>query len=182
MTPFENSGSQVIQLKIQTLDDLFERLDPSPMAQRDLAQSVHEYLSEQLARSPGNCPAMVSLEAPRELGLDQAIVETAARTHFAREAGAKRLEVARIFRKGFVLMATAIVFGLLLVILAQWIAGISDTRLAERVANALSILVWIVVWRPAETLIYDWRPVRETAHLYKRLSQMTLRVSEYEEV
>lgn len=181
MPPFENSDSQVIQLKIQTLDDLFERLDPSPMAQRDLSQSVHEYLSEQLSRSPGNCPAMVTLEASKELGLDGGVVETAARTHFAREATAKRTEITRIIRKGCVLMVSAIVFGLLLVTVAQWIAGISDTRLAEKVANALSILVWVIVWRPAETLIYDWRPVREAAHLYKRLSKMTLRVSEYNE-
>lgn len=181
MPPLVSRDNQVILLKIETLDDLFERLDPSPMTERDLSPSVHAYLSEQLMRGDGNCPAMVSLDAPASLGLDEAVVESAARTHFARQAVAKHLEFVRLIRKGWVLMGVAIVFGLMLVFMSQWIATISDSRLMEKIANALSILVWVVVWRPAETLIYDWRPIRETAQLYKRLSQMTLRIAENKE-
>lgn len=55
------------------------------------------------------------------------------------------------------------------VYLSQYIAGIAETALLNKIASGLSIAVWVVLWRPFEMLIHDWHPLDREYRLYRRL-------------
>ena len=42
----------------------------------------------------------------------------------------------------------------------------------NKVANGLSIAVWVVLWRPFEMIIHDWRPLDREYRLYRRLERV----------
>jgi chromate transport protein ChrA len=63
----------------------------------------------------------------------------------------------------------AVVAAVVLVYLSQYIAGISELAVMNKIANGLSIAVWVVLWRPFEMLIHDWRPLDREYRLYRRL-------------
>jgi hypothetical protein len=45
-------------------------------------------------------------------------------------------------------------------------------RWAEILRESLIIGGWVAMWRPLETFLYDWWPVRDEARLFDRLSAM----------
>jgi hypothetical protein len=40
------------------------------------------------------------------------------------------------------------------------------------IEQSLVIIGWVALWRPAETFLYDWWPIRAEARLYDRLAAM----------
>ncbi len=38
------------------------------------------------------------------------------------------------------------------------------------IAESLTILGWVVNWRPLEIFLYEWRPIRRDAKLFRRLA------------
>lgn len=59
---------------------------------------------------------------------------------------------------------------LLLVVISQFIAEVSELRIARTIANGMGILIWVTLWRPVEALAYDWRPMKESLRLCDRLA------------
>jgi hypothetical protein len=48
-------------------------------------------------------------------------------------------------------------------------AAVPQESLWHTLVDSLVILGWVVLWRPAELLLYDWWPVRRRMQLYRRL-------------
>lgn len=59
---------------------------------------------------------------------------------------------------------------LVLVVVSQFIAEVSELRVVRTLANGMSIVIWVTLWRPVESLVYDWRPDKESLRLCDRLT------------
>jgi hypothetical protein len=44
------------------------------------------------------------------------------------------------------------------------------------IAESLIILGWVVNWRPLEIFLYEWRPIRRDANLFRRLATARIKV------
>jgi hypothetical protein len=44
------------------------------------------------------------------------------------------------------------------------------------IAESLTILGWVVNWRPLEIFLYEWRPIRRDAKLFRRLAAARIKV------
>ena len=44
------------------------------------------------------------------------------------------------------------------------------------IREIMIILGWVIIWRPVETLLYDWRPYKREINLYGRLEKSTVEV------
>ena len=73
---------------------------------------------------------------------------------------------------------TGVVVAVALVGAAQFLAEISELRVVRTVATGISIVVWVILWRPAETLIYDWRPLRDARVRCERLAAGEIVIAE----
>ncbi len=56
-----------------------------------------------------------------------------------------------------------------LVALSQIVDGIVGGKLGAGLAEGLVISGWVVMWRPIETLIYDWIPARRQRKIAEHL-------------
>ena len=168
-SPPPRNGVERIEIQVRRVDDLFQSFDPAPMERRRVAVGADAYVSERASEMPESRSFRLSIRLPEgESGCCQA-VERAFQSHFASAATKLKSSLRNHFRVAWKTFFAAVVIALALVFLSQAIAGIAETPLVNKIANGLSIAVWVVLWRPFEMLIHDWRPIDRAYRLYRRL-------------
>lgn len=163
-----------IDLLITRLDDLFNPLDPSRTEERDLAPAVVDYLTQRTAEAPRRGRLVLRVQMPNADAQAQNAAQRAIRRHFERSALASRRELKRHFLTALRLVATGFLAALILSAVARAIGESADSRFLQRVAVGLSVVVWVILWRPLETLIYDWRPIRRRCQINDRLEEIDI--------
>ncbi|MCE9576265.1 MAG: hypothetical protein K8W52_24160 [Deltaproteobacteria bacterium] len=164
-------GEPCIDLRLASVEQIFDNRDPAPFRERDLDPDLVEYLMAAVDDlHHGSFRVIVWLPLPRPVD----DVTPAIRAHVDYELqrlARRRREQRRTGGLAAVIGVTAMA-GLLTI--AQLASG------APIVREGLVILSWILLWRPVETLIYDWIPVRRQRQLLTRLldAPIELRVGE----
>lgn len=105
----------------------------------------------------------------------------AVRGHLLHEASRHESVRRRIVAMGRRRMLGGALFALALVALAQALAEVSELRSVQTVANGISIIVWVVMWRPVETLVYDWREPAILRDMFMRHADSAVTVVEIPE-
>lgn len=159
-------GTCTVLLRVRGPDDLFQPLDPSPMPRRQVSPQVADYLYGELNRIPQNDRIRLRVHLPGEFAAHEADMRSAIRRHFETSLADARRDLKAHFRRGFRMFVVGFFFAALLVGLTQLLAHLTDNRLVLKVANVFTIMVWVIMWGPLETLVYAWWPIRRRVAQY----------------
>lgn len=166
-----------IELHADTVDALFHPFDRSSLSRRTVATEADAYVVDRVADLPEDSRVSLRVLLPSGEEARCGDVEEAFRRHYAACAARERRLLKRHFREaGFMLLKGAI-FALILISVAKSIASISDSLLLGKIADGLSLIVWVSLWRPVDMLIYEWRPIMEEVKLRGRLARVNIRCS-----
>lgn len=160
-------GKPCVDVRIASLDHLFDNRDPAPFRERDLDPALVEYLvgigHDATARD--GFRIVFWLERTCQPG----VIESAYRAHF--EYALDRLDRRR--RRARRAGQIALLFGAALIIvlmsLSQLAVQTVPGSLGAALREGLVISSWVVLWRPVELLIYDWIPVWDERRILRRL-------------
>ncbi|MBS0252719.1 MAG: hypothetical protein JSR78_16820 [Proteobacteria bacterium] len=172
-----SNGNGVIELRIQKLAQLFNSLDPSPFHERDLDHDAEEYIVGWARELPSDVPLNIVIHLPEEAMLDAQKCElpSALENYFTERAQIAQRELNELFRIGrlylFVGSAT-LVACLLGSQLAQ--SALGSGPLATIISESLIFFGWVANWKPIETFLYDWLPLKRRRDLFRRLAQATV--------
>lgn len=158
-----------IDIRIHSLGQLFESLDPSPFHDKALDRNAEAYLIDSASEFAPGTALRVLVHAPAALQNQLADITTAVHAHFALAATlAQRRHRARlrVGRMGLLLGLIVLVLALLL---RTWISGLPAPS-GEVLSEGLLILAWVALWRPAETALFDRWEHREQIRLLQQLS------------
>lgn len=144
-----------IEIRIDTLAQLFDSLDPAPLLGRVLDQKVVDYIADCAGDHPLSEPLRLVVHAPEVVRPDMAAVTLAIHRHFGianARTERKNRQRARTGRIALFL-GMAVMTGSLAVrtMLGAWIG----TPIGQVIAEGLLILSWVVLWRPAEMLLFE---------------------------
>lgn len=162
-----------IDVRLNTIEQLFDNRDPAPFRERDLDPDLVEYLvaaGEDLSSS-GPFKVVFWVATPCQPGE----VETGYRAHFDYEL--QRLDRRRRRHRRVGQVALLLGVALLVVILSgsELLSGYQN-RFVSAFREGLAILSWVVLWRPVEALIYDWVPVRRERKVMRKLHDVQVEV------
>jgi hypothetical protein len=159
-------GHHCIDVRINTVEQLFDNRDPAPFRERDLDPDLIEYLmaAGEDVSPLGSFKLVFWVAAP--CSPDE--VETGFRAHFNYEL--ERLDRARRRqrRTGQVALVLGVTVLVVLLSIAQLLARYTSSLMLA-VREGLVILSWVVMWRPVEALLYDWLPARRERRVMERL-------------
>ena len=173
-----NSGA--IEVRIRELAQLFNSLDPSPFHDRDLDADAEEHIVGWARELPANIPLAIVIHLPedevakaRERDLPRAL------SHYF-EVRAERLsrDLKELFRMGrrYLLIGLPILVACLLASqFAQSYLG--NGPVAKTVEESLIIVGWVANWKPLETFLYDWWPLKRRLDLYRRLARADVTIT-----
>ena len=170
-------GEPCIDVRVRTIEQIFDNRDPAPFRDRDLDLSLSEYLvdaGEDLARHE-RIRVVFWIDQP----CAPAAVESAFRAHYKDEIARIRRVRARQRRTGQFALLLAVILLTLLVSLGQIVGHVIGGSLGSVLEEGLLISAWVLMWRPVEVLVYDWIPIRHRRRVLSKLldARIELRTS-----
>ena len=163
----------VIKLRLSRVDQLFNSLDPSPFHERDLDTNAEEYIVAWAREIPASAALHIRIELPaEELRRARARgVETALGNYFGYRADLIDNELRELFRLGRLYLSVGLIVLMLCLLASQLLrTSFADNPFMRVVEESLLILGWVANWKPLETFLYDWWPIRRRLKLYRRLA------------
>ncbi|HEY4242677.1 MAG TPA: hypothetical protein VGM88_22830 [Kofleriaceae bacterium] len=155
-----------IDVHLASVESLFDNRDPAPYRERDLDPDLAEYLQgagDDLLGGPA--PKIVFwLDVPCRHGE----IEAAVHGFFAYEIERLDRRRRRARRIGQLYLLIGIVALVVLLSIAQVAAAALPASVGGTVREGLTLLSWIVLWRPVESLLFDGLPLRRSKRVMTR--------------
>jgi len=171
--PYNPSTRQIIEVRVKELSQLFNSLDPSPFPERDLDDDAAEYIVGWAGELPTHAELAIAIHLPEPEArkAEARDVRTALLNYFVQRAEAQQRELNELFRIG----RRYVAIGLPILIVCFMSSQIVRSRLgagplASTIAESLLLVGWVANWKPIETFLYDWWPLKRRRDLYRRLA------------
>lgn len=175
--PVEN-GIPVIEVRLANLDQLFNSLDPSPFYEKDLDADAEEYIVGSINDFPLSQPVKIIVYLPpsqiARVGADS--LADAIHNNFEYALSVEQRRLRFTFRNGRTSLLIGLAFLFVCVTLREAIRSMYGGTLADIAAEGLLISGWVAMWRPIDTFLYGWWPVRHTCRLHRRLTTIPVEV------
>ncbi|TVQ85952.1 MAG: hypothetical protein EA400_14205 [Chromatiaceae bacterium] len=168
-----------LEIRLGRIDQIFQTLDPSPFRERGLDPDAAAYIIGWARDQNRRVPLEIHLNT-QDSGPERDAPEdvtAAIHCYFEDRAQGAWHDLRELFRFGRVDLA----IGILILILGLFGAEYLVIRFGERplfslIAESLIILGWVANWRPLEIFLYEWRPIRRDAKLFRRLATARIKV------
>ena len=170
-------GAPVVDIRLRTLNQLFNSFDPSPFHEQDLDEEAEQYIVasvQELQAAPGK---LVFHLPPQELGAERARgLAAAIHNYFAYRQWAQRRRLARQLEDGRIALAIGLTFLIACMTFRELALGLGEGPVFRVLGEGLLISGWVAMWRPIQIFLYDWWPVRRMCRIYQRLSTIPVEV------
>jgi hypothetical protein len=169
----------LIEIRIDSVNQLFNSFDPSPFQGRDLDDDAEEFivgwaLEHRRARDLRIVVHMPQAECESEGVKDLA---SSISKHFTYRVEVMKRELSELFRSGRLYLLVGLSIFAVCTIAAQLVRNaFPDNGLAEGIEQGLIIIGWVANWKPFEILLYDWWPLRRRIRLFQRLAEAPVEV------
>jgi len=171
-----------IAVRITSISQLFNSLDPFPFQERDLDKNAEEFIVGWARELPRDQPIHIVLHLPAaEMQKPECRdVGTALHKYFGYRAEVTQRDLNELFRTGRVSLVIGMAVLAAGLITTQFIIGsLGESQLTSYFREGLIIISWVANWKPMEIFLYDWWPVLRTRNLYRRLSNADVELRPY---
>lgn len=162
-----------IEVRISRIEQLFNSFDPSPFDDRDLDGDAEAHIAGWARELPKNAAIRILVHMPSGEALravDRGLAS--ALTHYF-EVRAEWIDRDRreLFRLGWRYLAIGLLVLSACLMTSQMLPALIGSGPATRIVQeGLIILGWVANWKPIETFLYDWWPLKRRADLYRRIA------------
>jgi hypothetical protein len=144
-----------IEIRIRSLAQLFDALDPAPLQERALNRNAESYVLGSAAKSRPTEPLRLLVHLPESLRAHAADAADAIHEHFRRAHAQGERNFRRRLRIGGFTLAIALgvlagSFGL-----RSLLSNVEGRALVQGLGEGLLILGWVAMWRPVEILLFE---------------------------
>lgn len=165
--------ANVIELRLETLEQLFDPFDPFPIPTRDLARGAEDFIVGWAQEMPARAALHIRINLPRNAITleDGRHVRAAIAAHFLYRGRRTRSDMHELLTiaqlsLGIGLCVLAVCTGL-----RQLVQSLVGSRaVAGFLSDGLVIVGWVANWRPIEILLYEWWPLSRRRRLFARLA------------
>lgn len=77
-----------------------------------------------------------------------------------------------VFHNGQIALAIGITFLFVCILIRQVAHSLSSGTASEIIAEGMLIAGWVAMWRPLDTFLYDWWPIRRRGRVLGKLAEM----------
>jgi len=171
-------GSEIIEVHVTELRQLFNPIDPAPLPDRELDPRIEVFIVEWSREVRREVPLAlrVRLGQPAIAPDEMALVHETVHRFFTARATSSRRRLRLLFQGGRTSLLIGLAVLTLFTVAARLIASRTTGGIGRVVYESLSIGGWVAMWRPLEIFLYDWWPIRAEARLFDRLAAMPVRV------
>ncbi|MGQ9369032.1 hypothetical protein [Azospirillum sp. ST 5-10] len=169
-----HGGAALIEVRLSSLPQLFNSLDPTPFPDKDLDDEVERYIVGAIQDFPIAQPLRLVIHLPdaQARAARPAEVGDAIGRYFGYRAAMARRDLRLLLRNGRLSLAIGLLFLGACVVLRAVLLEMSQGTAAQVLAEGLLISGWVAMWRPIEIFLYDWWPIRRLGRVYAKAAAM----------
>jgi hypothetical protein len=167
-----------IELRIVTLGELFNSMDPTPFQHRDLDKDAEEFLESWAMEFPQHSSFRIIIhieQAPPEDPLP--LVIDAIHNYFDYKALLARRSLRALLLEGRTSLMIGLGFLSMCLLGADALSPISDNTFLRVLKEGLIIGGWVAMWRPMQIFLYEWWPLARRGRIYQNLSHANVHVA-----
>ena len=160
-----------ILLKVKKMEDLFYESVIPISCKRLLHPDVEEFIIEEAEKLQTNLTVRITIKAGENQPVDRNEISTIIHRHFESKRDKADNEVKKILSLGFRSLLIGFVFLIIMFILTTIVTNrLPENALMVTLRELFIILGWVALWRPADLLLFDWRPFKRNAKLFDRIA------------
>jgi hypothetical protein len=178
-TAYRREGDTVlIELTLRDIRQLFNSLDPSPFIEKDLDPEAEQYIVDAVGEVRAHAGKKIVVYLPEtDIATEDArSLPVAVRSYFAYRAAHERLKLAHTLREGTIALVIGLSFLGVCLTLREFAVPLLWPAVRPVIAEGLVILGWVAMWRPIQTFLYDWWPIRRHRALLAELAAVPIDV------
>jgi hypothetical protein len=168
------NGVSLIEIRLNSVQQLFNSLDPAPFHEKDLDPEAEAYISESAREFPISAPLKLVLHVPPKdiSAAVDAQIEQAIHNYFGYRLWLERAALRRELSHGRTTLVIGLAFLFVCIALRQLALSMGQDTVYQIVAEGLLISGWVAMWRPIQIFLYDWWPIRRNCLLYEKLARL----------
>ncbi len=166
----EDGQEEIVEVRVNRIEQLFESLDPSPFHERDLDPKAADYIVNWARDLPGDGPLVLRIHLSEPATGRHEDVAAAIGVYFSYVADMATRDLRETFRMGWRYQIIGIACLALSILGGQVVTAVVAAPVGELLREGLIILGWVANWKPFSTFLYDWIPIRRKRDLYRRLA------------
>lgn len=171
-------GVALIEIRLSSVQQLFNSLDPAPFRDKDLDADAEEYIVGAVDDFPLAAPLKIVLHLPPDqlhLAAAEGVVE-AIRNYFGYRLAAERRRLRFELREGRISLMIGLGFLAACFALRQLAQALPPGTLRQILAEGLLISGWVAMWRPLQIFLYGWWPHRHRCRVYAKLESVPIEI------
>lgn len=174
----QENGTSLIEIRLSSIRQLFNSLDPSPFHEKDLDRDAEEYIIETVRELPSTAPLKIRIFVPESERAATCSVDLprAIHNYFSYRLWVMQHRLRDLMRRGRDALLVAIAFLALTFAIREVIFTFTTGTVAHLLAESLQIAGWVALWQPIQIFLYDWQPVRRIMAVYRRLTEIVVEV------
>lgn len=177
----EEDGHILIEIRLETLAQLFNSLDPSPFISKDLDADAEDYIVGAMRELAPEKPVRLVIYLPPEIVPIAAGHDLTGTIHhyFAYRSSMAARDLRLGLSDARRLLAGGVVFLAVCLGIRQAVLTLEPSALRQLIAESLLIFGWVGLWRPIEAILYDWWPLYRRRRIFDRLSAIDVQIRPY---
>ena len=159
-----------VEVRIKHLDQLFNVIDPAPFLDKSLDPDAAGFIIDAAEESPHHAALALTFHLDAGAGAVEH-VPGAVRNFFAWRADRAAHELRQLRARGRQSLIVGLLFLAVCLGLGEFVSRVAaGGPVASVLREGLIILGWVALWRPLDTLLYEWWPIRRRERLLRRLA------------
>jgi len=166
-----------ISLELNDVNKLLIAPDSLFYGKRMLSTDAEEVIIEEAAIAAPKEHIRLKVHLHKEeIGREDEII-TAVHQHFAYRRKKSERELKKVLQLGWQsLLISIVLLGLLVSLTHVIIKRLPEGGLSLAFREILIIVGWVALWRPADFLLYEWRPFKREVNLFRKLEQCKVEI------
>jgi hypothetical protein len=158
-----------IQVRVPTVERIFNPVDPSPLEERSLNDEVAAWIEEWAEDIDEEHVVLEIYVADGTVIGKEAAVTAGLRDHFEYREWSAARRLSLLWRDGLISLAIGLT-AMTVFTTASRLIGASKNPVAEVLHEGLLVIGWVSMWKPIEIFLYEWWPIRRELRAYRRLA------------
>jgi len=164
-------------ITVHRAEDLIPQASNTRYQKRFLNPDIEDYIIGKAKRARANERIVLKIEFLSTGPVDEAKVMIAIKKNFSNRKQESQTSLKQTLYHGRRSLIVALIFFAILFTLVEISKGLfPQNGLAKMLSESITILGWVALWRPAELLLYEWRPFKQNAKLFSRLEQSQIQI------
>jgi len=173
----EISGIPIVEVRVADVEQLFDHRDPAPFRRRDLDEEFASYLENYIDEIPRKKSFKIQIEIENSFkDVSAEIIRDSIHEYYRYQIKIKRLQLSKGWKTAHLFLLIGLTILAICLGISYAIKDAETELISSTLKEGVVIFGWVSMWRPIESLLFDWYPFIDKIRDYRRIMDAEIEI------